>query len=90
MIKAVVKFWGASKDTYGMPVPYHSYLVVSSPWNSSNDGIASVVPLSSAAPLTTPHYPVLQGGERAAFDAAIAALKGMHGNRGLSFQAHED
>ena len=90
MIKAVVKFWGAKQDTYGMPIPYHSYLVVASPWHSANDGVASVVPLSTAAPLTTPHYPVLKGGERAAFDASIAALKNEPKNKGLAFQAHED
>ncbi len=90
MIKAVVKFWGATQDEYGMPIPYHSYLVVASPWYSADDGIASVVPLSAIAPLTKPHYPVLKGGERAAFDAAIAALKNEVKNKGLTFQAHED
>lgn len=89
MIKAVVKFWGSTQDQYGMPIPYHSYLVVASPWHSATDGVASVVPLSIAAPLTTPHYPVLNGGERAAFDAAIAALTREPGNKGLTSQVHE-
>lgn len=89
MIKAVVQFWGSAQDQYGMPTPYHSYLVVASPWQSATDGVASVVPLSIAAPLTTTHFPVLTGGERAAFDAAIAALSGETGNEGLASQVHE-
>jgi len=90
MIKAIIKFWGAEQDEYGMPIPYHSYLVVASPWHSANDGVASVVPLSTGAPLSKPHYPVLKGGERAAFDAAVAALKDEPQNEGLSFHSHED
>jgi hypothetical protein len=62
MIKAVVKFFGAERDQFGMPVPYHSYLIVSSPWEMPGSGIASVVPLSVNAPLSKPHFPVLQGG----------------------------
>lgn len=90
MIKAVVKFWGATQDEYGMPIPYHSYLVVASPWHSANDGVASVVPLSAGAPLSKLHYPVLKGGERASFDAALIALKSEPQNEGLTFHVHED
>ena len=90
MIKAVAKFWGATKDAYGMPIPYHSYLIVASPWNGTNGGVASVVPLSTSAPLSTPHYPVLNGGERAAFDSAVKALKEETANSSLSFQVDED
>lgn len=89
MIKAVVKFWGNQKDNYGMHTPYHSYFVVASPWQAVQDGVASVVPLSIGAPLSRQHYPVTQGGERAAFDAAIAALKNEASNKGLSFSSHE-
>ena len=89
MIKAVVKFWGTQNNQFGMPIPYHSYLVVASPWQSATDGVASVVPLSANAPLANQHYPVLQGGERAAFEAAISALKGESGNAGLTFSSHE-
>ena len=56
MIKAVVKFFGTQQDQFGMPVPYHSYLVVSSPWQTPNSGIASVVPLSSIALHLTPPF----------------------------------
>lgn len=89
MIKAVVKFFGAEQDQFGMPVPYHSYLVVSSPWQTPNSGIASVVALSANAPLSKPHFPVLQGGERAAFDAALQALASEPNNAGLTQHSHE-
>ena len=89
MIKAVVKFFGAERDQFGMPVPYHSYLIVSSPWEMPGSGIASVVPLSVNAPLSKPHFPVLQGGERAAFDVALQALSHEPKNIGLKVLFHE-
>ncbi|MBU3564187.1 hypothetical protein [Polynucleobacter sp. Tro8-14-1] len=89
MIKAVVKFFGAEQDQFGMPVPYHSYLVVSSPWEMLGSGIASVVPLSENAPLSKPHFPVLQGGERAALDVALQALSHEPKNIGLKLLFHE-
>ncbi len=88
MIKAVVKFFGAEQDHFGMPVPYHSYLVVSSPWQTPNSGIASVVALSANAPLSKPHL-LVQGGERAAFDAALQALASEPNNAGLTQHSHE-
>jgi hypothetical protein len=89
MIKAVVKFWGTQFNNLGMPVPYHSYLVVSSPWQSQDSGIASVVPLSTGSPLSSEHYPVQKGGDRAAFDAALKALASDPSNIGLSQHIHE-
>ncbi len=90
MIKAVVKFWGTQQGQYGMPDPYHSYLVVSSPWQTSGSGIATILPLTTDAPLTQKHVPVLQGGERGAFDDAIAALKREPKNAGLTSAVDED
>lgn len=89
MIKAVVKFWGAQKDQFGMPVPYHSYLVVASPWQTSDSGVASVVPLSVNAPMSQQHFLAQQGGERAAYDAAVKALASESKNNGLQHHAHE-
>ena len=89
MIKAVVKFWGANQDQFSMPVPYHSYLVVSSPWQTPDSGIASVVPLSTSAPLSSQHFPVLYGGERGAFEAALKALASEPSNVGLTQHSHE-
>lgn len=90
MIKAVVKFFGAEKDQFGMPDPYHSYLVVSSPWETPDSGIASVIPISVNAPLLKSHFPVLKGGERAAFDIALQALSHEPKNAGLKRLFHED
>lgn len=89
MIKAVVKFYGTQQDQFGMPVPYHSYLVVSSPWQTPDSGIASVVSLSPNAPLSKPHFSVMRGGERAAIDAAIQALASEPKNFGLIQHFHE-
>lgn len=68
---------------------YHSYLVVSSPWQTPDSGIASVVSLSVSAPLSKQHFPVLQGGERGAFDAALKALASEPSNIGLAQHCHE-
>ena len=88
MIKSHVKFWGSGQDAYGMPVPYHSYLIVASPWQT-NGGVASVVPITIDAPLARRHFPVLSGGERAAFDAALTALNVQPENAGLNCASHE-
>jgi|GEM_PF-3285079 len=91
MIKAIVHLWGQERDIYGMPVPYHGYLVVASPWQSAGSGLASVVPVSGQPPQKLSfNFPVLQGGERAAFDAAIHALKSHPAHSGLSFEVHEE
>lgn len=90
MIKAVVKFWGEGLDDFGMPTPYHSYFVVSSPWLTADGGVASVVPLSTGAPLSKAHFSVTAGGERAAFEVAVEALASEPSNVGLKRQSHED
>jgi hypothetical protein len=89
MIRAVVKFWGSQFDTYGMPIPYHSYFVVASPWQTQDSGVASVVPLSTNAPLTKNHFLAQTGGERAAFQAAIEWLETEPGNQNLTQHVHE-
>jgi hypothetical protein len=95
MIKAVVKFFGAQTDAYGMPTPYFSYLVVSSPWDKLDSGIASIVPLSgssnpvaSSANPISPHHLALSGGEEAAYKKAVAALKSASSHTGLTFHEH--
>lgn len=89
MIKAVVKFYGAQQDQFGMPIPYHSYLVVSSPWETPDAGVASVVSLSANAPLSKQHFLVMKGGERAAFDTALQALAAEPSNANLTHHSHE-
>jgi len=89
MFKAIVTFFGDNLDAFGMPDPFYSYLVVVSSWKTPYSGVASIVPLSLEAPLSRNHFLVTIGGERAAFDAAIAALKAEPGNARLAFHSEE-
>ena len=89
MIRGVIKFWGSQIDGYGMPVPYHSYFVVASPWRSPHSGVASVVALATNAPLSKQHFLAQTGGERAAFDAATTWLKAEQRNQNLTHQIDE-
>src|SRR3546814_7284406 len=74
-----------------MPDPYYSYLVVASPWQASDSGIASIVPLaqsdvvsnSNLAPVNRNHVE-MAGGEKAAYDKAVKALKAASPHSGLS------
>jgi hypothetical protein len=91
LIKAVIHFSGTARDPFGMPTPYHSYFVVASPWQGQAPGsaIASIVPLSTAAPLSQRQHAVLTGGERAAFDEAVNALSAENANASLTPYVHE-
>lgn len=90
MIRSVIMFWGSGFDGFGMPVPYHSYLVVASPFQSDHDGIASIISLSASSPLSQPHHRVQQGGPRAALESAITALRAEPGNSGLEQHRHDE
>jgi hypothetical protein len=84
MIKANIKFFGDEQDEYGMPVLYHSYLVVASPWQQADSGVATAVPLSSDAPAPSPpHKLVLQGGPDKAYEEILELLRGLGKNKGL-------
>lgn len=95
MIKSVVKFFGSRTDAYGMPEPYYSYLVVASPWKTNDSGIASIVPLTQSnvvsdaysAPVHL-HHMELAGGEKAAYEKAVNALKAAEAHADLSFHEH--
>jgi len=84
------KFWGQDRDQFGMPEPYNSYLVISSPWETKECGIASVVPISGNARLSKAQFLAERGGERAAFESAVASLKDEVSNTGLRFELQED
>ena len=95
MIKSVVKFFGNATDPYGMPDPYYSYLLVSSPWHTNDSGVASIVPLAQSNVVSTstsapvhPHHIALAGGEKAAYDKAVQALMAAPPHSGLSFHEH--
>ena len=84
MIKASIKFFGDSKNEYGMPNPYYTYFVVASPWQTENSGVATVLPLSaeSVAP-NPPHKLVLAGGAEKAYEEVLSALRAMNQHHGL-------
>lgn len=95
MIKSVVKFFGDSTDPHGMPVPYYSYLVVSSPWQTQGSGVASIVPLAdgnvvsnSGAAAVNQHQIAMSGGEKAAYEKAVNALKSAATHANLHFHEH--
>lgn len=84
MIKANVKFFGNEQDEHGMPKPYHSYLVVASPWQHTDSGVATAIPLSSdTSPPNPPHKLILQGGPEKAYEEILSALRNLSQNRGL-------
>lgn len=84
MIKANVKFFGDEQGDYGMPKPYHSYLVVASPWQQEGSGVASAIPLSSDAPSPKPpHKMVLEGGPEQAYEEMLSELRSLSQNDGL-------
>lgn len=98
MIKSVVKFWGGALDNFGMPANYFSYWIVASPWDQAEDaGVATIVPLGGStvassingAPIQS-HYPVLSGGELAAYEKALTALKGVSVHAGLKFDEKKE
>ena len=90
MIKAVVSFSGDKVDDFGMPMPYHSYLIVATPWRNPGTGAASIVPLSLMAPKARDHVFVVHDGERGAFEAAVKEISRQPGNQSLQIDLHED
>lgn len=91
MIKANVKFFGQDQDKYGLPKPYFSYLVVSSPWQVADSGVATVFALSSDAPIPNPpHKLVLTGGADAAFEEMMQILRSLPDNEGLKELIHKE
>ena len=90
MIKAIVKFWGTTTGAHGLPNPYHSYLVLASPWQASDGGVASIVCVSGGVALENPNILVSAGGERAAYKIALERLKSLPENKGLESATDED
>lgn len=67
-----------------MPEPYYSYLIVSSPWETSASGVASVIAMSEDTPqLTPPHKLVKSGGPEKAYEEMLGALRNLPQNKGL-------
>jgi hypothetical protein len=84
MIKANVKFYGKETGQFGMPKPYNSYLVVASPWQINNSGVATAMPLSGDAPAPNPPHKISQsGGPEKAYEDMLDILRNLTENKGL-------
>ena len=83
MTRGVVRFWGQGRDACGLPVPYHSYLVLASPWELQDSGVASIVCISGCSPLAQPNILVQTGGEQAAYEKAVGMLQSLPENHNL-------
>ena len=84
MIKAHVKFYGEDRDEYGMPITFHSYLILASPWERIGSGFAEAIAMSSETPLPNPPMMlVLDGGPVKALDKLIVKLRQLPGNADL-------
>ena len=91
MIKSSIIFFGDDKDEYGMPKPYNRYLVVSSPWQTNDSGVASALPLSNEAPPPNPpHKIVLNGGPDLAYEEMLIILRNLPQNKNLKELIDED
>lgn len=87
MISSVLRFWSKPEPTKSdslLDIPdestgrHYSFLVVSSPWDKVDSGVASVLPLTTESAGVAgihPHHLVLSGGEGAAHKKAIDSLK---------------
>jgi hypothetical protein len=84
LIKASVKFFGIEKDEYGVPKPYHSYLIVSSPLQTNGSGVATALPLSLEAPKPKSlHKMVASGGPESAYEEMLMILRQLPQNARL-------
>jgi hypothetical protein len=91
MIKANVKFYGSGQGSFGMPEPYHSYMVYSSPWQLQNSGVASVMGVSSNTPTPeSPHVISEKDGEEGAYNLMLDRLRKLPANQGLSELIHRE
>lgn len=66
-------FHGNDRDTFGMPVPFHVYLIVSSPLAAGKDAVASILDVNGGG-LHNEVAPT----EQEAIDQARTWLKGRH------------
>ena len=67
VIKKLVKFYGTEIDSYGMPNPYYSYLVISSRQeNMSHTAVASAISISHGSPQPNPPHFAYSSGDSSA------------------------
>jgi hypothetical protein len=82
----VITFFGDKLDKYGMPEPFHNYMVLAGPaqWPGAPRGsIATVVPISSAPSPPICNFFAADGSEVDAIEKAKASLRELQGNKGL-------
>ena len=83
-----ITFYGAGLDPYGMPIPYHRYLIMDgpAPWVGVNATVASITLLATGSPMPAQtHFTVANpttAGE--AIDTAVAAIAALPQNHGLT------
>jgi hypothetical protein len=81
----VITFHGTKMGPYGLPEPFHRYMVVCGPAPElfgSGKSVASVVPITQGAPkLESDHF--VGESEKDAIEKAAAALRALSGNKGL-------
>jgi hypothetical protein len=81
-----VVFFGARFDAYGMPEPYHNYLVTIIPWEVAGAPkdywLASVS--ATSGPLPEPRHFVARGDQSVALASVLEAVKRLRENSGLS------
>ena len=80
-----VAFCGNKVDHYGMPDPYHHYLIVVDSLRSGKDSVATVLPLTNAPMPEQTHFlePWTPHASHDAATAAINALRNLPENKGL-------
>ena len=83
MLKMKVVFTGEGRDSHGMPEPYHAYYIVSSPGKLQGAGQATVDPLSEGSSIAQTNFVVDSGGEKAALEKALKAIRAEPCNKGL-------
>lgn len=86
-----IKFFGHEHGQFGMPQPYHSYLIIASKWKTNNSGVASVISLTDKTPMPNQSQVlVLDGGIEKAYQDIVEILKAMPANCDLEMLIDEN
>lgn len=70
-------FSGEQHDRYGMPEPYHSYMILADAWKTPRSGVASIVSFSEGPHFQQTHLSLF-GGEQGALTTAVQHLVSLH------------
>lgn len=88
MNSKTITFSGKGRDSFGMPTPFYSYLLVESnqPKLGENVYIASIVPLTEPGPMPAQRHFITDKGMGQAMTIAIDALRTHDQMRNLQMQ----